>query len=278
MAMTLIHKRILENADLWHNQNDEENTKLNVSWLESNVLGFDEVNLKANTWVFSHVPKTAGTALERYLIQAFALKDILNINADELNNIPACIYMKNQYPKFISGYHPIQGLLYQLLEDEKIVHLSMMRDPIERVVSFYNHLITNDYHLNSSPMKVLGFDEFIHQSELAEVHNGQAKRFAGILDTNVKLSDKEIYFKAKYSIDNCFSMVGVTEFFAQFHKLIAKKCGVIFHDLAPITRLKTKVQLAHLKPEQIKVIKNKNKIDIQLYQYVRSKFLNLINS
>ena len=73
-------------------------------------------------------------------------------------------------------------------------------------------------------------------------------------------------------------MVGVTEFFSQFHKLIAKRCGIVFHDLPPITRLETKVKLASLKPEQLKAIKRKNKVDIQLYQYVRGKFLNLLSS
>lgn len=278
MTRSLIQNKILECSELWLNRSDDDNAKLNVLWLESQVLENAEINLESSTWIFSHVPKTAGTALESYLIQAFALKDVLNINANDLNNMPESLYMKNRYPKFITGYHPLQGLLYQILGNNKIVHLSMMRDPIERVVSTYNHLITKDYRSQNISNKALDFDDFINHTDLIEVHNGQAKRFAGILGTNIELSDKEIYFRAKYSIDHCFSIVGVTEFFSQFHKLIAKRCGVIFHDLPPITRLETKVQLANIKPDQMKVIKRKNKIDIQLYQYVRSKFLNLINS
>jgi hypothetical protein len=275
--MSEMKDEILEKAKCWHNRNDEENTVINVSWLESNVLEFEKVDLKANKWIFSHVPKTAGTALESYLTQAFALKDILNINGSELINFPECLYMKNRWPKFITGRHSMQGLLYQLLDENKVVHISMMRDPVERVVSFYNHKITKEYQELKSQEKVISFDDFINQSEVDEINNGQAKRFAGTLSYNTKISDKELYFRAKYSIDKCYSIVGVTEFFTQLHKLIAKKCGVKFHDLPPITRLETKVQFANLNPQQLTLIKRKNKVDIQLYQYVRSKFLNLMN-
>jgi len=273
-----IRDSILKNAGDWENRSDQENYQINISWLQNHILRFDEISLQNCQWVFSHIPKTAGTSLESYLIQAFLLKDVLNINADEINNLPQCLYMKNKYPKFITGYHPMQGMLYQLLKDTNVVHISMMRDPIERVISFYNHMNTKHYHANNGSNSVLEFDDFLNQPDLSEIHNGQAKRFAGMLDTDLEISDKDIYFRAKYCIDNCFSVVGVTEFFSQFHKLIAKKCAVTFHDLPPITRLETKVQLACLQPEQMKIIKRKNKIDIQLYQYVRSKFVNLINS
>jgi hypothetical protein len=191
--------------------------------------------------------------------------------------MPESLYLKNRYPTFISGYHPIQGLLYQLLVDEKIVHLSMMRDPIERFICYYNSSITDYYRLNNTTNKVMDIDEFIKHSDLQEVHNGQSKRLAGLLGSTDEISDKDLYFRAKYNVDHCFTMVGVTEFFTQYHKLIAKKCGFVFHDLPPITRLETKVKLASLKPEQLKIIKSKNKIDIQLYQYVRSKFLSLLS-
>ena len=138
MGNALIQDKIKENTGFWRNRTDEDNTKINVSWLEAHVLKFDEVKLDEKTWIYSHVPKTAGTALESYIVQAFKLRDVFNVNSDDLNEMPESIYMKNRYPNFITGFHPLHGLLYQLLEDEEIVHLSMMRDPIERVIAYYN--------------------------------------------------------------------------------------------------------------------------------------------
>ncbi|MFK8010812.1 MAG: sulfotransferase family 2 domain-containing protein [Marinicellaceae bacterium] len=277
MNLSPIRKDISNKAKQWHKNNCDKNTQLNVSWLEDHVLQLSEMTLIDCLWIFSNIPKTAGTALEKYLIQAFEMKDIFSINADELINLPESIYLKSRYPQFISGYHCMHDMLFQLLGDRKIVHLSMMRNPIERVVSCYNQVITQDYNLQNVTSKVTNFDDFINDS-MQNVANGQAKRFAGVSLTENAFSDKEVYFKAKYNIDHCFTLVGVTEFFSQFHKLIAKRCAVTFHDLPPITRLETKVQMANLSPDQMKIIKKKNKIDIQLYQYVRSKFLNIINS
>lgn len=125
-----LYKKLIEKACLWRNRSDQENAVINRAWLKQHAVAFEDINLKSSPWIFSHIPKTAGTSVESYLMQAFALKDILHINAPDLNNLPQCVYLKNKYPKFITGHHPIHGLLYQLLAEEKIVHLSMMREPV----------------------------------------------------------------------------------------------------------------------------------------------------
>jgi len=268
-----MHKKLLSKAELWQNRSDSQNTEINLSWLKKHVVDFNHINLNASIWVFSHVPKTAGTSLESYLIQAFAFKDVLHVNAPDLNKLPQCVYLKNRFAKFISGHHPFHGLLYQLLPDENIVHISMMRDPVSRVVSYYNYLATRNYHALHSQIKDMGFDKFLAQNDMVEIHNGQAKRFAGLLHSSEIVSDSDLYFRAKQAIDKCYSLVGVTEFFKQFYQLLAKKCGITFHQLPVINRSETKVQLTDLSQYQLKTIKQNNKVDIQLYQYVKSKFL-----
>jgi hypothetical protein len=231
------------------------------------------MDLNTFPWVFSHIPKTAGTSVESYLAQLVGLKDILHVNAPDLNRLPQVLYLKNKYPKLIMGHHPFHGLLYQLLGEHKIVHLSMMREPISRVVSYYNYVSTRNYHALHKSVAHLSFDGFLAESQLTELSNGQAKRLAGTLHNSVGLTDQELYLKAKYTIDHCFSLVGVTEHFKEYIQLIAKKCGVKFIELPPINRSEIKIQLADLTTAQKKVVSEMNKVDIQLYQYVKAKFL-----
>lgn len=271
--MVLMHKKLLQLTQDWSQRSDVENTELNVKWLEKNCVKADDIHLRNIPWIFSHVPKTAGTSLESYLVQAFELKDFLHINAPDLNSLPQATYMKGKFPKLISGHHPIHGLLYQLMPNENIVHLSMMRDPIARVVSYYNYVATREYHNLHEKIGSLSFDEFLEQTDIVEINNGQAKRFAGVLHNNKVKDDNELYFKAKYVVDKCYSLVGVTEFFKQFHKYIAKQCGVTFNELPPINRSRTKVQLTNLTQDQLRKIKELNEVDIQLYQYVKTEFL-----
>lgn len=267
-----MHNSLLNKAQLWRDRTDIENTDSNINWLKQYVVGFDDMSLNINPWVFSHIPKTAGTSLESYLTQAFELKDILNINAPDLNNLPQCVYLKNKYPKFITGHHPIHGMLFQLLPNQKIVHLTMMRDPIRRVISYYNYIATREYHALHKQIKDLSFDAFLEE-DLVEIHNGQAKRLAGILHSDLQIKDSDLYFKAKYTVDNCYSLVGVTEYFKQFTQVLAKTTCSTFTQLPAINQSITKVQLTDLTQPQLKIIKQNNKVDIQLYQYVKSKFL-----
>lgn len=271
-----MHNKLLELAKEWTCRSNSENSKINIKWLKKHVVQPKEISLFETPWIFSQVPKTTGNSLESYLIQAFELKDFLPINASHLNKLPQVLYLKDKYPKFISGHHHIHGMLYQLLADTNIVHLSMMRDPVARVVSYYNYLATREYHNLNHNVQKLSFDKFLEKEDLVEIKNGQAKRFAGLLHSKKNITDKQLYQLAKHVVDNCYSLVGVTEFFKPFHKYIAKQCGVTFNELPPINRSNTKVQLTNLSPEQLTKIKQMNEVDIQLYSYVKTEFLKRI--
>jgi|GEM_PF-6552820 len=272
-----MHEEIINKAKNWQQRSDKENIEINLSWLTNNVVDFNKINLNKTPWVFSNIPKTAGKALDNYLTQAFVLSDILNVNSVEFNALPQCIYLKNKLPKAITGQFSMSELLYQLVPSQEIVHLSMMRDPVFRVIFLYNDIATENYHNQDDDSESLDFDSFIQQDNLLEIQNGQARRFAGLLDSEPDISDKNLYKKAKYVVDNCFSLIGISEQFNQFYELLGKKCGIKFHNLAPIVRSKLKVQLSDLKDSQLDIIKEKNKVDIQLYQYVKNLFTQRMN-
>ncbi|VAW36377.1 hypothetical protein MNBD_GAMMA01-809 [hydrothermal vent metagenome] len=273
-----MHNKLIGIAKLWKSRSDLENAEINIKWLQQNVVTCSNIHLNTKPWVFSHIPKTAGTSLESYLAQGFALKDILHVNAPDLNKLPQCIYLKNKYAQLITGHHPIHGMLYQLLPKHKLVHLSMMRDPFYRIVSYYNYVASREYHALHQQIKHLSFDAFLQQDNMVELNNAQAKRFAGLLHSDIAIADSDLYNNAKYTVDNCFSLIGVTEYFNQFHQLLGKICGISFQSLPPINRSKVKIQLTDLTKKQLQMIRQNNRVDIQLYQYVKSKFLTQVNS
>ena len=267
----MINEDLIETAKSWQLRTDAENTNMNINWLKANIVDFDINSFNNYNWLFSHIPKSAGTSFDRFLSQFFNLKDILHINAPDLNKLPQVLNLKNQFPNLISGHHPIHGLIYQLLPDEKIVHLSMMREPISRVVSYYNYISTREYHALHKQVKDLGFDDFLKQ-DMVELYNGQSKRYAGLLHCKQDISDNELYFKAKNIIDNCFTIVGVTDEIDQFSKLISRKCKVKNTPVPNTNTSEVKIRLRDLSLKQKQLIEKNNKVDIQLYKYVKEKF------
>jgi hypothetical protein len=267
-----MHNKILQQAKDWQKRSKQENLTINFKWLSQFVVSSKRINLNMNPWVFSNIPKTAGRALDNYLTQAFALADILHLDSEYLRQLPQSIYLKNQYPKAITGQFDTSDLLYQLLPNQEIVHLSMMREPIYRVVFLYNNLATQAYHIKGQNGKPMDFDSFIQQKHNTEIQNGQARRFAGELSKDSTITDQELYIKAKEVVDNCFSLVGIAEQFEDFYQLLGKMCGIRFHNLPPIVRSRLKVQLSDISDEHLSIIKKRNRVDIQLYEYVKSQF------
>jgi hypothetical protein len=265
------NKELLAIKKSWKSRSDAENSKINCEWLKKQIVDFSTSSFTNYHCVFSHVPKSAGTSFDRFIAQFYELKDILHVNAADLNKLPQVVNLKNNFPKLISGHHPIHGLLYQLLPNEKIIHLSMMREPVSRVISYYNYISTREYHALHKQVKDLGFDKFIHQ-DLIEINNGQARRFSGTLHTNSLLSDNELYFQAKNIIDNCFTIVGVTEEINKFAQLISKKYKTKFSEVPKTNTSNVKIRLRDISSSQLKIIEQKNKVDIQLYKYVKHKF------
>lgn len=259
----------------WRKNNDATNTEKSYDFLRKWVVPASEISLHHN-WIFSHTPKTGGTSFDRFLAGFFQLKDILHLNAPDLNHLPEAVFLKKDFPHLISGHHPMHGLLYQLLPQQKIVHVGLMRRPVDRVVSYYNYLSTREYHALNKRVKDLSFDAFMDLEDLPELCNGQSKRIAGILHSDEIYSENNLYLKAKTAIDECFSMVGVTENMNEFCSFIRKKLKVASFEVPKINSSKVKVRLSDLSLKQRIKIEQLNKVDIQLYEYARSQFIKTI--
>lgn len=264
-----------KNADKWRIRSDLENTVLNLEFLAENVVSHSKIS-SHNPWVFSHVPKTAGTSFDRFLASYFELKDILHINAADLLKLPEIMFAKKKPAQLISGHHPIHGLLYQLLPQQPLVHLGLIRRPFDRVVSYFNYISTRNYHAMNQRVKDMSFDDFLKDSEFTEIENGQSKRLAGFLHSNEVVSDQELYERAKNTVDNCFSLVGVTELLDDYCQFLNNKMKIKAEPLSQLNQSKRKILLKDLSSRQRKLIESKNKVDIQLYEYVRSEFIRKI--
>jgi len=207
----------------WFSSDDLTNFIINKN-ITNKCLITDAYDIKTDLCFFSHVPKTGGTSLESIFAKNYAPSELLHINAPDLNRLPQIIDVKKSPPRFICGHHPFHGLLYQLIQQRRLFQFTMLRNPIDRVVSYFNYVKGKQDH-PMHPHTNNNLDQFLSASPSPELINGQSRRFSGYLHASTA-SDETLLHEAKAVLSQCFSLVLTTCLFDQGLLLLKKHLGL----------------------------------------------------
>jgi len=253
----------------WSSNSDNENYALNVGYLKKH-LRTSTYDMNTDLVCFSHVPKTGGSSLENILFKNFQAKDVLHVNAPDLVQQPDIMALKKKPAKLICGHHPMHGLLYQLLPKQPIFHLTMLRNPVDRVLSYYNYVMGKPDHPMHPQAIHRSFSEFVEALPSPEVANGQCKRFSGFLHHGQ--ADEDTLFKeAQATLQTTFSMVLTTEQFDQGLLLLKTALGLT--DIH-YQRSNVSTPFRHrddLSATEIKSVNNHNRADLRLFEWAQEQ-------
>ncbi|MGF9947290.1 sulfotransferase family 2 domain-containing protein, partial [Priestia megaterium] len=141
-------------------------------------------------------------------------------------------------------------------------YFTMMRNPIERVISLYYFLKTYPGYYREN-MENMSFEDYIDWDPQAK--NGQIQQICGI-HSQIGLE------KAKENLKT-FKVVGITEMFNESLLLLKDKLG--WNDIAYKRKNVTKSRplLQEVPTEIIKKIKKNNQLDIELYEFAKSDLI-----
>ncbi|MCX7544478.1 sulfotransferase family 2 domain-containing protein [Marinicella gelatinilytica] len=220
--------------------------------------------------VFSHVPKTGGTTLETIVAKNYRLSDVLHLNAPEFKQYPDILSLKKNPPRFICGHHPLHSPLYQHLPQEPLFHFTMLREPVARVLSYYNYVRGKTDHPLHQQAYTLRLAEFVESGVTPELNNGQARRFSGYLHQS-PADDETLFITACDALQNCFSLVGTTACFDETLLLLHRFLG--FTDLFYQRRNQSRQTLSRddLTDSELELIAHYNQADAQLYHYTENR-------
>ncbi len=263
----------------WQQRDDAENFTRNLAFLQKNVITSTSgyAFTQAAQWVFCHVPKTGGTTLENILARNVPLKDILRINAPVLNHCPCSYGATGRHPRLVMGHHPLHGLVYQLLADAPLFHMTFIRHPLARVVSWFNYLKTRPEHLLHARIQSMDLDEFLQQPDLVEIRNGQCRRLTGHLHQQTTPEDATLFQQAKQVLDTAFSFVGTTERFDESLLVVKKQLGLTDIFYQPLNTSKKIATPEALNQSQRQCILNMNQADIALHEWACQRLSALID-
>ena len=223
---------------------------------------------------YMHIPKTAGTSLFSFISEQFKPEEVFPFRGSEFEN-----NLNNLTPEEIGRYRFIHAhfdyTIYKLLS-RKPVYITMLRDPVERVFSAYQHTKMDASHRLHSEIteKNLSLKEMIDHP-LAPVSNVQVGYLVGKkLRTEEfnQLSDQAKLEIAKVHLDE-FAFFGITEYFNDSVELL---CGTFGwepqKDHKPLNRSLQPSQRENITPEEIRAIEERNQLDMHIYEYARKLF------
>ncbi|MUL39304.1 sulfotransferase family 2 domain-containing protein [Gloeocapsopsis dulcis] len=224
--------------------------------------------------IFLHIPKASGSTLHNIIERQYSSKVIYSI--DGLNVIDSTNKFKNlpeeqrQRIKVLKG-HMSFGLHEYLPQPS--TYITMLRDPVDRVISHYYYVIRNPQHRLHKQVKdnKITLQEYVSNGITTEVNNSQTRILAAVNKSKVgfdEITGKALE-KAKQNLETHFSVIGITEKFDETLILLKK----IFDWKTPFyvreNVTKNRQPKENIPQETLEIIQRYNQLDIQLYQYAQ---------
>ncbi|MEM7802953.1 MAG: sulfotransferase family 2 domain-containing protein [Chloroflexota bacterium] len=233
---------------------------------------------QAQTAIFIHILKTAGTTLHHIIGRQYADDAMFSTWENNLHPNEA-IPILEQMPedekakiRIIKGHLPY-GMHHYL--NQPASYFTLLRDPVERVLSFYYFLRRNKEHylydMVNDPQRSLA--DFLKAEASIYLDNAQLRFITGLLYTVPygALTDEHLDL-AKVLLRTKYEVVGVTDEFDGVLLLLKRAYG--WGNITYMSHNVTTKRPAResLSAEELGLIEKDNRYDQMLFEYVQELY------
>lgn len=230
--------------------------------------------------IFLHIPKTAGSTLNHVLkYQYHTPQAIFTLDHPdpEVAGRAFCELprKRREATRLLTG-HCQFGIHRSLATPSS--YFTLLRNPIDRVISHYYFVRHNPLHPDHSRMvqEKMTFEDYLNSRSVLMLENGQTRMLAGRNGVDYQADygqcDEEVLAIAEKNLLKHFDVVGLQEEFDATLLLLQKAYGwrTPYYVTQNITQHRPQVR--EVSPETLDLIRSYNQIDLQLYECAAHRF------
>jgi len=243
-------------------------------------------NSASRALIYMHIPKCGGTTVTSILTKAVSGASHFMVDggdvAESRNRLASLPETERMRVRLLSGH--LSFGWHELLRPARAQYITLLRDPISRVVSHYNHVCEHeDHYLHAAVMgKRMTIGDYVESGITCEVNNGQVRQISGIEDIiQIPYGPSRLAYGMDHSgaltqafnnIQDHFLMVGLLERFDESMDALKRLTGI------PIGAYRARNQgnpnRAVYRPTEaeIDVIRHYNRQDCELYAACTRRF------
>jgi hypothetical protein len=228
--------------------------------------------------IFVHIPKAAGTTLHRIIEQHYPRQTVYSTNPALLNPEAGIDHFKHlpleqrAQIRVLKGHLPFG--LHEYIPGPS-TYFTLLREPVDRVVSFYYYIRQNTRHYLHEQVlaRDLTLQQYIESCLTTSNDNFQVRLISGVHhEVPYGQCTPAMLETAKHNLQERFSVMGLSEQFDATLLLLQRafQWRDVFYVRQNVNT--DRPMLTHIPPATLDLIKEHNRLDIELYQFVKQRF------
>jgi len=225
-------------------------------------------SLDGKALIFLHIPKTAGTTLNRIIEWQYSPLSIFTMDPYRIRATPERLRKLSEERR--RRLRVVRGHLYYGIHralPQGATYMTMLREPVARFFSSYYFIQRRPLHPMHRKVTTerIGVEDFIRLTPRRQ--NLQCSLIAGI--KNDGTSDGRVLEQAKENLEKSFSVVGISERFEESLMLMARTFGwqIPFYENRKVSKMRPQVESG-----AVEMIREYNRLDLELYEFGKKLF------
>jgi hypothetical protein len=234
------------------------------------------VNLAPRPLIFLHVPKAAGSTLQEIIARQYAGGRSYIFTGDPERTRSFIELPESERGAFDLLLGHVQFGMHEYLPDPA-TYITMLRDPVERVVSHYHFILARPEHYLHESLKSRGYSlrDWLIQAHPLVLDNFQLRwllpaPFGSVPPGAVT---RAMLDEARWNLENAFSVIGLVEQFADSLACLERAFGWTGLDgAARLNANRARPAIDELDAPTLAAIRDVNALDLELYDFARALF------